>query len=128
MRIYKKFIDAIAIIMAFMALIQIIKGYKDFVPYEDEGRKIFQYLKDEAIKPYVMLVLMFLATGISGAALNRFPAVGLAASIIPMWYTVKFHYLHLITKKPLLYILAAAILLIGNIIATTLHFKNKQLE
>lgn len=128
MRIYKKFIDAIAIIMVFMALIQMIKGYKDFVPYADEGSKFVQYIKDETVRPYVSLALSFLAAGVCGAAFSRLPAIGLAASFFPMWYGIKLHYLHLVTKKPLLYIMAAAIVLTGNVIATVLYFRRRQIE
>lgn len=128
MRMYKKFIDAIAIIMVFMALIQILKGYKDFEKYEDENGNTVHFYQDEAIKPYVTLAITFLAAGVIGAALNKYPAAGLAASFFPMWYSIKLHYLHEVTQKPLLYILAAAIVLAGNIIATVLHFSRKKLE
>ncbi len=128
MNSYKKFTDALALIAAFVAFVYIFIAFKNFKPYENEAGEIVKFWQDKDSIPYFKIFFLFLITGAAGLAIDKLPAIPLALSFFPLWYSIKFYYLREITKKPMLFIIVAMICVAGNIIDNIEFFKKERLE
>ncbi|MCI5513443.1 MAG: hypothetical protein MR471_04915 [Clostridia bacterium] len=127
MKAYKNFTDAIALIAVFVAFIYIFLAFKSFEPYEKETGEMAKFYEEESVKPYLKLFFTFLATAVCGMAIRKMPAIGLAVSLFPTWFSVQFYYLRSV-KKPMLFIVAAFVALAGNIIATVEFFRKESIK
>lgn len=124
---YKNFTDAFALIAAAVAFIYIFLAFKAFEPYENDAGEMVKFYQEAATKPYIKLFFLFLLTGICGLAVRKLPALPLALSLFPLWNSLKYHYLGSV-KKPMIFVIAAVIVLAGNIIATVEFFRSQEIK
>lgn len=127
MKAYKNFTDAFALIAAAIAFIYIFLAFKAFEPYENDAGEMVKFYQEATTKPYIKLFFLFLISGICGLAIRKLPAVSLASSLFPLWNCLKYYYLDEI-KKPMIFVIAAVIVLAGNIIATVEFFRSQEIE
>ena len=128
MKFYKNFSDAFAFIAAFIAFVYVFLAFLKFEPFENDDGEMVKFYDNEITKTYIKLFLIFIVTGILGLATRKIPGVALSASILALWYTVKFHYAEEIEKKALVFITCAIISLAGNIILSVEVFKKRPIK
>lgn len=128
MNSYKKFTDALALVAAFAAFVYIVIAFKKFEPYENDAGELVKFWQDKDNIPYIKIFFMFLATGAAGLAIEKWPAIPLAISFFPLWYSIKFYYTKDISKSPMLFIIIGMIAVAGNIIDNIEFFKKEKLK
>ena len=129
MSYFKKFTDFCAGVAAFIAALFVLRSYMEFSPTnteEDAPSKFAQFLSDSADdhKMVISLVLLLALSVLISIVLRKLPYVCFAFSIIPAAYIGFMFEADILYEQELLFLVAAALHMIGNLTECILLDKN----
>ena len=110
--ICKNMTDAAALVGAIFAVFLIFVAYRTFRPSE----KILHFYEVTETAVYIGAAISFLISFIANIASRKAPFVGLAFSLLPIWYLLNCFSREVLTGRPAVYIVLATAHLAGCII------------
>ena len=112
--ICKNFTDAAALVGAVFAAFLVFVAYRTFKPSDDIAH--FYDVTQTAV--YLRAAIIFLISFVANVASRKSPFVGLAFSLVPIWYLLNCYSREVLTGRPAVYIVLAVAHLSGCIIYT----------
>lgn len=112
--ICKNMTDAAALVGAVFAVFVVFVSYKTFKPSED----IAHFYEETQTAVYIRAAIVFLISFAANIASRKSPFVGLAFSLLPIWYLLNCYSREVLTGRPAVYIVLATAHLAGCIIYT----------
>ncbi len=112
--ICKNMTDAAAFVGAVFAVFIVFVAYRTFKPSEE----LTHFYEATEAAVYIRAAAVFMLSFIANIASRKAPFVGLAFSLLPIWYLLNCFSREVLTGRPALYILLATVHLAGCIIYT----------
>ncbi len=113
--ILKNTTDVVAVVAAILALLIVFLAYNSFEPTEEVEK--FYKVTETAV--YIGAACAFLLSFAVNIASRKLPFVGLAFSLLPLWYLLNCFSLDVLTgENPMAYILFALVHFAGAVIYT----------
>ena len=129
MSYFKKFTDFAAGVAAFVAALLFLRHYMEFTPPEtepDAPGKLTQFLTHGGTTDYLMilvLVVLLLLSVVLGIIFRKMPHVCLGISVLPALYVAFMFEKELLCEQQALFLAAAFLHLLGNIVECILRDK-----
>ena len=117
---FKKFTEFCAGIAAFTALMYVFRQFMAFDPEDVESKKeklklFFAPEMNKDYRSHVLLAVLFIAAILCALILKRLPYVSFVFSAMPLFFAVYLFNGNKIYERPMLYIVLAALQVVGNI-------------
>ena len=121
MSYFKKFTDFAAGVAAFVTSVFLLRRYMSFEPDVDlleEQGKLSQFLADSSIDAdiHIQLIIFIAIAILAGIIFKKLPYIPLALSLIPAIYVSFMFNDNIIYEQVLLFFVATALLVIGNLV------------
>lgn len=130
MKYCKRFTEGLAYLACFLILIFIAYTYFTFGEpvLDEESGELTTVMSVRGMKQYLILFAALFIPAVICSATDRLPFIGIIASAVPVFYSLKFYADKMLVFCPMMIIILIVLFFAGEIVATVQWFRTRKPE